>query len=89
MQFLGFSSHEYTFNDFVGKTLIWDSERVPPRIPGSIVYWRSFVSQDSDKIVSVPQLIENNSHHIRKLYLAWLHELRKLWTTRGKERAWA
>jgi surface carbohydrate biosynthesis protein (TIGR04326 family) len=54
---------------------IWDSEEIgSPKIYQNIL-WRSYTDSLNEKSVSIPRLVEKNSSHLKKLFLAWVFEL--------------
>lgn len=62
----------------VEKLLIWDAEELHPVGDGAIVLWRSFATNATADVVSIPQLIEENADALRARYLAWVYELGEL-----------
>lgn len=67
------------FSIIVHKVIIWDSENPYPSSDfESILLWRRFGDKNHSKIISIPQLIEENSDSLRSRYLAWVYQLGEL-----------
>jgi len=59
----------------VEELLLWDAETPHPADGDTTVLWRGFASGRAADVISIPQLIEDNSFALRARYLAWVYEL--------------
>ena len=55
--------------------LIWDSQMLCPEGDYQVVLWSQFNSSNPDKIISIPELIEENASSLRAQYLEWIYDL--------------
>ena len=62
----------------IDNVLIWDLEGSPPAGDFTNVLWHEFVTPESTKSISIPELIEKNAEALRSRYLAWIFELGEL-----------
>ena len=60
-----------------GRILIWDAEGAPDEGFELTVLWRGFESNPEfgNRVVSIPQLVEETADELRSRYLAWVHSL--------------
>lgn len=58
--------------------LIWDSDEQLPLKHGDVSYWQSYITSETAKGFSVPQLVEDNAEHLKAEYLAFIYELGEL-----------
>jgi surface carbohydrate biosynthesis protein (TIGR04326 family) len=54
--------------------LVWDDEGPAPQVKSNVVLWRGFPNKKVS-IISIPNLIEENSETLKARYLAWIHDL--------------
>ena len=55
--------------------LIWDSNKSPPTITGSLILWQSYFELQDDDIYSIPKLLESKAEKFRAQYLAFIYDL--------------
>jgi surface carbohydrate biosynthesis protein (TIGR04326 family) len=55
--------------------LIWDADEPPPPGPSTVVLWRTLIATDTDRMLSLPRLVEEDAAALREEYLAWVHDL--------------
>lgn len=59
----------------VRSIVIWDAEGMPSGDTDLIILWRNFNSGNTDKIISISKLVEDDSDSLRSRYLSWIYEL--------------
>ena len=55
--------------------LIWDKSELSPDSNEFKVLWQSYTVVNSDKEISIPQLVEDNANELRSKYLAFIYDL--------------
>jgi len=55
--------------------LVWDTEGTSPVGDWTTVLWREYACDTDPLVVSIPQLVEQESDELRARYLAWIHDL--------------
>lgn len=55
--------------------LVWDSISEPPIGDWTLIFWRSFHKPERGSEISIPSLIENNAHALKKRLLEWIYSL--------------
>jgi surface carbohydrate biosynthesis protein (TIGR04326 family) len=55
--------------------VVWDSEELPLLDDRTTILWRRFSEASNFNTVSIPELLEKNSEHLRSRYLSWVYEL--------------
>ncbi len=58
-----------------GVLLVWDLEGASPRGDWTTVLWREYAHDTDPFIVSIPNLVEQESSELRARYLAWIHDI--------------
>jgi len=54
---------------------VWDDKGSPPEGEWNTLLWSSFEKTDDGGLISIPQLVEENSDELRTAYLSWIYEL--------------
>ena len=54
--------------------LVWDLDNQSDDKVPDVIYWSSYTSSESDGIFSIPQLVEQNSDHLKAKYLRLIYE---------------
>ena len=54
---------------------VWDSEGVSPVGDWTTVLWRKYACTADPSVISIPQLVEQESVELRACYLAWIYDL--------------
>ena len=65
---------DITVNQFDSIWLIWDDDNAPPEGGWRTILWRSF-NKNGEKVISMPQFIEDHADIIKKRYLAYIYSL--------------
>lgn len=55
--------------------LIWDCDKEPPPGDWLTALWQSYDTGKRADVISIPQLVEDNSESLRAKYLAWIYDL--------------
>jgi surface carbohydrate biosynthesis protein (TIGR04326 family) len=55
--------------------LIWDSADPPKDNYDNKILWQSYAVTDQEKVVSIPQLVEENDDELRSKYLSFIYDL--------------
>jgi len=63
-----------TNNSSSTKLLVWDAEGLPPTGAWITILWSSFKEGTDPKIISLPQLVEEQADELKTRYLAWIFE---------------
>jgi surface carbohydrate biosynthesis protein (TIGR04326 family) len=59
-------------NEFI---LVWDLNRDNIRNDEDVIFWSEYIENIDKNIISIPQIVDNNSDRYRNKYLKWVHEI--------------